>query len=129
MKQHAPRFLAVTDQARTAVREITPEQLLARLARGDTPAIVDVREDREWDAGRVPGAVHLGKGVIERDVEGVFPDPATELILYCGGGFRSALAARSLQEMGYTNAWSLAGGERGWKAAGGAWTTEPPTGR
>src|SRR5690606_8664745 len=79
MKHHSPRFLALTDQARAAVREITPDELLARLGRPDAPVVVDVREDREWAAGRIPGAVHLGRGVIERDVEGVFPDPETEL--------------------------------------------------
>ncbi len=80
--------------------------------------LIDVREDHEWQAGHLPQAVHLGRGIIERDVETTFPDPHTELVLYCGGGYRSALAAQSLQKMGYDNVWSLAGGFRGWRDAG-----------
>lgn len=121
MTQHAPRFLALTEAAVRAVREMTPQQLMERQARGASPLVVDVREDHEWQAGRMPGAVHLGKGIIERDAEAVWPDPNTELVLYCGGGYRSALAAKALQDMGYTQVWSLAGGRRGWIAAGGAW--------
>jgi rhodanese-related sulfurtransferase len=124
--KHSPRFLAVTDAARAAVRETTAAQVQARQAAGESPLLVDVREDREWEAGRIPGSVHLGRGVLERDVERRFPDPDTELILICGGGFRSALAARSLADMGYTNAWSLEGGTRGWQDGQGAWDAAAP---
>lgn len=115
--KHSPRFLAITDAARARIRETTVEALVARRARGEAPIVVDVREDREWLQGRIPGSVHLGRGVLERDVESLYPDPATELILYCGGGFRSALAADSLQQMGYTDVFSLAGGIRSWREA------------
>lgn len=126
--KHNPRFLAVTGAARAAVLETTPDHVLARRAAGESPVIVDVREDREWDAGRIPGSVHLGRGVLERDVERRFPDPTAELILVCGGGFRSALAARSLAEMGYTRVWSLAGGTRSWLDIEAPWDdgTPPP---
>jgi rhodanese-related sulfurtransferase len=89
-----------------------------RLARGERFMLVDVREDHEWQAGHLPGAIHIGKGIIERDIETKVPDPATEMVLYCGGGFRSALAADNLQKMGYTNVISMDGGFRGWKDAG-----------
>lgn len=119
MKKHTPGFLRVTEAAKAEIREITPTALLARFGAAGAPVLVDVREDREWQDGHVPGSVHLGKGVLERDVEQAFPELDTELVLMCGGGFRSALAARSLQEMGYTRVTSLAGGLRGWKAANG----------
>jgi rhodanese-related sulfurtransferase len=124
--KHSPRFLTVTDAARAAVRETTATEVQARLAAGESPLLVDVREDREWEAGRIPGSVHLGRGVLERDVERRFPDPGAELILICGGGFRSALAARSLAEMGYTNTLSLAGGTRGWQDSDGSWDAGTP---
>src|SRR5690606_24241795 len=89
-----------------------------RLERGDTFKLVDVREDHEWAKGHIPGAVHLGRGIIERDIERIFPDPDTEIVLYCGGGYRSALVADNLQKMGYTNVASMDGGWRGWLEAG-----------
>ncbi|MCB9664147.1 MAG: sulfurtransferase [Alphaproteobacteria bacterium] len=125
MAHHAPRFLALCEAARGRIREMGIDELRARLQHDRPPVVVDVREDREWAAGRIPGAVHLGKGVIERDVEDAFPDLDEELVLYCGGGFRSALAAEALQQMGYRNVWSLAGGRRGWLAAGAPWDAEP----
>jgi rhodanese-related sulfurtransferase len=118
MAKHSPRFLAIVDDAKSRVRELTVADVRARLAHGDRLLLVDVREESEWVAGRLPGAVHLGKGVIERDIEQRVPDASTEIILYCGGGFRSALAADNLQKMGYTNVWSMDGGFRGWREAG-----------
>ena len=116
---HSARFLTLVDEARSRVRETTVADVRERLDRGDAGTLVDVREDREWDAGHLPGAVHVGKGVIERDAETVFPDPEAPLVLYCGGGFRSALAADALGRMGYTNVVSMNGGFRGWTDAGG----------
>ena len=117
-KQHSPRFLAIVNDAKSRVRECTVDDVKRRMDAGETFHIVDVREDGEWNAGHVPGAVHLGKGVIERDVEKTFPDADTPLVLYCGGGYRSALAADALQRMGYTNVISMDGGWSGWKNAG-----------
>jgi rhodanese-related sulfurtransferase len=116
--KHAPRFLAIVDEVRKNVRECTVADVKQRLDAGETPLIIDVREESEYAAGRIPGAKHLGKGIIERDIESAVPDPATELILYCGGGYRSALAADNLQKMGYTNVISMDGGMRGWREAG-----------
>lgn len=118
MAQHSPRFLALAEEARRRVRHVTAHQVHARLARGETFHLVDVREESEWAAGRLPQAMHLGKGIIERDIETRVPDASTELVLYCGGGYRSALAADSLQRMGYQNVWSLDGGFRAWREAG-----------
>ena len=118
---HNPRFLAIVDSIRDRVVEITPTEAQELLRTGGAQ-VVDVREDREWAAGHVSGAVHLGKGVIERDIEAAVPDPAAPLVLYCGGGYRSALAADALQRMGYTNVRSMAGGWRGWTEIGGAVT-------
>jgi rhodanese-related sulfurtransferase len=112
---HAPRFLKLCEDVRARIEEISVDEVAARLARGDAFALVDVREESEFAAGRIKGARHLGKGVIERDIEGAVPDPDAEIILYCGGGFRSALAAASLLEMGYRNVKSMAGGWRAWK--------------
>lgn len=117
-KQHAPRFLQIVDEAKSRVRQCTVEDVRRRMQQGETLTLVDVREQSEYAAGHLPDAVHLGKGVIERDVESRFPDPAKELVLYCGGGFRSALAADNLQRMGYTNVVSMDGGWRDWTAAG-----------
>lgn len=114
---HSPGFLKLAEAARAEVREVNVAEARERKARGAT--LIDVREDREWDAGHARGAVHLGKGVIERDIEKQVPDKNAELILYCGGGFRSALAARALGEMGYRNVLSMAGGWRAWQAEGG----------
>jgi rhodanese-related sulfurtransferase len=116
--KHSPRFLAIVDAARKNVRECTVADLKQRLDAGETPLIIDVREEREYAAGRIPGAKHLGKGIIERDIEHEVPALDTELILYCGGGYRSALAADNLQKMGYTNVISMDGGMRGWREAG-----------
>jgi rhodanese-related sulfurtransferase len=115
----------VTEAAKARVREIDLAGWDA--LQGETPSwtLVDVREDAEWAAGRIPGAVHLGRGVLERDIEARFPDPATPLVLYCGGGFRSALAAASLQDMGYTHVLSLAGGVRTWQEARRPWDDTP----
>jgi rhodanese-related sulfurtransferase len=113
-KQHAPGFLKLVSDAKTRVIECTVDDVRARQAAGDPFVLVDVREESEFAAGHIPGALHLGKGVIERDIEAKVPDPATPLVLYCGGGFRSALAADALQKMGYTNVISMDGGWRAW---------------
>ena len=111
---HMPGFLAIVNDAKSRVRECTIEEYRSRLAAGDKLVLVDVREDHEWDAGHLPGAVHLSKGTIEREIEVTCPDKAAPLVLQCGGGFRSALVADNLQKMGYTNVISLDGGYRGW---------------
>lgn len=119
MPDHSPGFLAATDRARALVEEIPIAAYLdERRTHPDDVVLVDVREDREWARDRLPGAVHLGRGVLERDVESRFPDRDARLILYCGGGYRSALAAHALQEMGYRRVASLVGGRRAWIAAG-----------
>src|SRR5215469_7082606 len=105
--QHPPRFLNIVNDARKRIREQTVDEVKAKLDRGERFHLVDVREESEWAKDHLPGAVHLGKGVIERDVEKQLPDTAAEIVLYCGGGFRSALAAESLQKMGYTNVLSM----------------------
>ncbi len=115
---HPPKFLAIVDDAKKRVRETTVDEIKRRLDRGDKFVLVDVREDNEWTADHLPGAVHLGKGIIERDIEKTVPDTNTELVLYCGGGFRSALAADNLQKMGYKNVISMDGGVRGWREKG-----------
>jgi len=117
MAKHTPRFLKIVDDARSRVKENTVADVKAMLDRGEDFHLVDVREESEWAAGHLPGAEHLGKGVIERDVEVKIPDTAAKIVLYCGGGFRSALAADNLQKMGYTNVISMDGGFRGWKEA------------
>src|SRR5438874_9833605 len=118
MAQHAPRFLNIVDDAKKRIRELTVADVKAKLDRGEKFVLVDVREESEWNNGHLPGAVHLGKGIIERDVEQRVPDTKAELVLYCGGGFRSALAADNLQKMGYTNVCSMDGGVRGWREQG-----------
>ena len=123
-KQHSPRFLAVVQDAKSRIRETTVDAVQQRLARGERFHLVDVREDSEWAKDHLPGAIHLGKGVLERDVEERIPDTGAEIILYCGGGFRSALAADMLQKMGYTNVWSMDGGIRGWRDKGFPLTAE-----
>lgn len=115
---HPPKFLAIVDDAKKRVRECTIDDVKQRMDRGEKLVLVDVREDSEWAADHLPGAIHLGKGVIERDIEKTVPDTNTELILYCGGGFRSALAADNLQKMGYKNVISMDGGVRGWREKG-----------
>lgn len=117
-KNHSPRFLQIVNSARQNVRECTVQDVKNRLDRGEQFHLVDVREESEWGKGHLPGAIHLGKGVIERDVEQTIPDPQAEIVLYCGGGYRSALAAENLQRMGYQNVISMDGGFRGWSEAG-----------
>lgn len=107
---HSPGFLKLVNEARPLVKEITLEQAGERLAKNPKAVLLDVREDLEWQKGHATGAKHLGKGILERDLETTFPDPNTELIMYCGGGFRSALTALSAQKMGYKNVFSLIGG-------------------
>ena len=116
--KHGRRFVQLVDEARGNIRETDVAAVAARRARGETFNLVDVREDHEWEKGRIPGAIHLGRGIIERDIEKTFPDPAAEIVLYCGGGFRSALSADNLQKMGYSNVKRMAGGYRGWVYAG-----------
>lgn len=116
--QHPPRFLAIVDDAKKRVRETTVDEVKDRLDKGDKFVLVDVREDSEYEKDHLPGAIHLGKGVIERDIEARIPDTGTPLVLYCGGGFRSALAADNLQKMGYTNVISMDGGVREWRGKG-----------
>src|SRR5580704_11918022 len=110
---HSPGFLKIVNEARASVKEITVDQARERLAKNPKAVLLDVREDLEWRKGHATQAVHLGKGVLERDLEGMFPDPDTELIMYCGGGYRSILTAASAQKMGYRNVSSLVGGYKG----------------
>jgi rhodanese-related sulfurtransferase len=117
-KQHNQRFQAIVNDAKSRIREIDVDAVKRKRAAGENFVLVDVREDGEWTAGHAAGAVHIGKGVIERDIEAKVPDTSAELVLYCGGGFRSALAADALLKMGYTNVTSLAGGWRAWQEAG-----------
>ncbi len=117
-KQHAPRFLELVHDAKRRVRETTVADVKRRIDANEDFHLVDVREDGEWTAGHLPRAIHIGKGVIERDIEKLIPDPSSLIILYCGGGYRSALAADALQRMGYANVLSMDGGHRGWTEAG-----------
>lgn len=112
---HSPEFLNLVNDAKTRVRQTIPEEVKARLDKGEELLLVDTREDNEWERGHIAGAVHLGKGIIERDIGAQIPDKNKEIILYCGGGFRSALSADNLQKMGYKNVVSMDGGwRRGW---------------
>lgn len=115
---HSPGFLRLVNAARAAVREVTPEEARARLASNPQAVLLDVREDSEWQAGHAAEAQHLGKGILERDLEQRFPDLETEIIMYCGGGFRSALTCEAAQRMGYRNVASLIGGYKGMVAGG-----------
>jgi rhodanese-related sulfurtransferase len=117
-KTHSPGFLALVNEAKSRIKEIDIEQYKSMLVSGQHPRLVDIREDHEWNAGHAAGAVHLGKGIIERDIENEAPDKTETLILYCGGGFRSALAADALQRMGYQNVISLDGGWRAIQSSG-----------
>ena len=117
-RHHSAAFLALIDEARPRVKEISIAAYGERLMRREPHVLVDVREDHEWADGHLPGAMHLGRGIIERDIESYFADRTTPIVCYCGGGYRSVLVADSLQRMGYTNVVSLAGGYRGWEAAG-----------
>jgi rhodanese-related sulfurtransferase len=122
--KHSEGFLKLVNDAKTRIREVTVEQTRERIAADPTVKLIDVREDDEWKAGHAAGAYHLGKGIIERDIEEQVPDKSTELVLYCGGGYRSALAADVLREMGYTKAFSMAGGWKAWKESGAPTTLE-----
>jgi len=113
--QHPPRFLKIVNDAKTRVHETDVDAVKTRMDRGDKFLLVDVREESEFAKDHLPGAIHLGKGIIERDIEARVPQLDTEMILYCGGGFRSALAADNLQKMGYTNVISMDGGIRDWR--------------
>ena len=115
--QHSPKFLAIVNDAMTRIREIAAPEVLKKIQQGEQFALIDVREDSEFAAGHLPGAQHLCKGILERDIEKAAPDAGTEIVLYCGGGYRSALAADNLQKMGYTRVLSLAEGWRGWTEA------------
>jgi len=113
--QHSARFLQIVEDAKKRVREVSIDDIKSRLDRGDKFVLVDVREESEYHNDNLPGAIHLGKGIIERDIEERVPELNTPIVLYCGGGYRSALAADNLQRMGYTNVLSMDGGIRGWR--------------
>ena len=117
--KHTEGFLRLVNDAKAGIREVTVAEAQKRLAENADAKLIDVREDNEWEAAHAAGAMHLGKGIIERDIETTVPDKDTELILYCGGGYRSALASDVLQRMGYTNVFSMAGGWRAWQEADG----------
>jgi len=116
--KHSEGFLKLVNDAKTRIREVTVDETRERMKANNGVRLIDVREDNEWDLGRAAGSTHLAKGIIERDIEESVPDKGTEVILYCGGGFRSALAADVLQQMGYTNVFSMAGGWKAWKDSG-----------
>ena len=122
--QHSAGFLKIVEDAKKRIRETTIDDVKAKLDRGEKFLLIDVREEIEYAADHLPGAIHLGKGVIERDVEARVPDQNTPMVLYCGGGFRSALAADNLQKMGYTNVLSMDGGVRGWREKGFSFTKD-----
>jgi len=117
--KHTEGFLKLVDDAKSRVREVSVADTQERMRENTQAKLIDVREDKEWDAAHAARAIHLGKGIIERDIETTVPDKKTELILYCGGGYRSALAADALQHMGYTNVFSMAGGWKAWQEEGG----------
>ena len=116
--KHSEGFLKIVNDSKSRIKEVTVDETRGRLKSNPDAKLVDVREDNEWDAAHAAGSIHLGKGIIERDIEATVPDKSTELILYCGGGYRSALAADVLQQMGYTNVFSMAGGWKAWKDSG-----------
>ncbi|MGA2982674.1 MAG: rhodanese-like domain-containing protein [Terriglobia bacterium] len=116
--KHAPEFLKLVDDAKARIRQSNVQEVKQRLDAKDTLTLIDVREEGEWAKGHLPGAVHLCKGIIERDIENAVPGKATPIVLYCGGGFRSALVADNLQKMGYINVISMDGGWRGWTESG-----------
>ncbi|HUL15288.1 MAG TPA: rhodanese-like domain-containing protein [Terriglobales bacterium] len=116
--QHSPQFLKLVNEARSRVKETNVPDVKRRMEAGEKFLLVDVREDNEWANGHLPGAVHMGRGIIERDIEQALPDQNTRMVLYCGGGFRSVLVAESLQRMGYASVESMDGGWRGWISAG-----------
>ena len=116
---HSPGFLKIVDESRRKINETDVPTVKARLLRGEKFHLIDVREDSEWETGHIKGAVHIGRGVLERDIEAEIADKKAEIVLYCGGGFRSAMAAENLQKMGYNNVSSMDGGYRGWLDATG----------
>ncbi|PYX74256.1 MAG: sulfurtransferase [Acidobacteria bacterium] len=116
--QHSPRFLQIVDDAKKRIRELSVDEVKEKLDKREKFLLIDVREESEWAKDHLPGAIHVGKGIIERDIEERVPDVNTPLVLYCGGGFRSALAADNLQKMGYKNVLSMDGGVRGWREKG-----------
>ena len=116
--KHSEGFLKLVNDAKSRIREVTVDETQKRMKANSDVRLIDVREDNEWEAAHAAGAEHLGKGIIERDIETTVPDKNTEVILYCGGGFRSALAADVLQQMGYTHVYSMAGGWKAWKDSG-----------
>ena len=116
--EHSPGFLKLVEGVKTRIRETDVHDVKRRLQAGERFYLVDVREESEWSRGHVPGAIHLSKGIIERDIEKTIPDSSATIVLYCGGGFRSALVADSLQQMGYSNVRSMDGGWREWRQAG-----------
>ncbi|HMD30492.1 MAG TPA: rhodanese-like domain-containing protein [Candidatus Acidoferrales bacterium] len=116
--QHSNRFQKLVAEAKSRIRETNVQEVKKRMDKGEKLTLVDIREDNEVARGRIPGAIHLGKGIIERDIEKTVPDTNAEVILYCGGGYRSALAADALRQMGYTNVVSMDGGWKGWSEAG-----------
>lgn len=122
--KHSEGFLKLVNDAKSRIHEVTVEQTRKRMDADPKVKLLDVREDNEWQSGHAAKAEHLGKGIIERDIEKMVPDKSAELILYCGGGYRSALAADVLQQMGYTNVFSMAGGWKAWKDSGAPTTTE-----
>jgi rhodanese-related sulfurtransferase len=122
--QHSPRFLQIVDDAKERIRELSVDEVKEKLDKREKFLLIDVREESEWAKDHLPGAIHVGKGIIERDIEERVPDVNTPLVLYCGGGFRSALAADNLQKMGYKNVLSMDGGVRGWREKGFPLTKE-----
>lgn len=116
--KHSEGFLKLVNDAKSRIREVSVAETRERMAAGNSVRLIDVREDHEWNAGRAAGSTHLAKGIIERDIELAVPNKSTEVILYCGGGFRSALSADVLQQMGYTNVFSMAGGWKAWQDSG-----------
>ena len=116
--KHSPAFLRIVDDAKNRIREVDLHEVKKWLDSDKRFCLIDVREESEWAAGRLPCSIHIGKGIIERDIERTIPDKNTSLVLYCGGGYRSALAAESLQKMGYADVLSMSGGWHGWVAAG-----------
>jgi rhodanese-related sulfurtransferase len=115
---HSPGFLALINEVRRTIREMSVDEYRRRLATGERFILVDVREDHEWAAGHLPGAVHIGKGIIEREIERAVPDKGAPIVFQCGGGFRSVLVCENLKRMGYTNTWALDGGYREWLEKG-----------
>jgi rhodanese-related sulfurtransferase len=122
--QHSPGFLKIVNDAKTRIRETNVDEVKSKLDRREKLTLVDVREESEYAKDHLPGAIHMGRGIIERDIEERFPDHSTPMILYCGGGFRSALSADNLQKMGYTNVLSMDGGVKGWREKGYPFTKD-----